>query len=54
MSRRNQTRCRRPSLICPPLSRMAIMSKDLSEMDEPVLKYITRMPMSITTLAVKV
>ena len=54
MRSRNQTRWRRPSLICPPLSSMAIMSKDLSEMDAPVLKYITRIPMSITTLAVNV
>ena len=54
MRRSTQTRCRSPSLICPPLSSIAIMSKDLSEIDAPVLKYITRIPISMTTLAVNV
>ena len=52
--RRNQTRCLRPSLIWAPLSSIAPMAKDRSERVAPVLKYITRMPMSIRTLAVKV
>ena len=51
---RNQTRCLSPSLIWAPLSSIAAMSKERSERVAPVLKYITRMPMSIRTLAVNV
>ena len=51
---RNQTRCLRPSVMESPDSSITSISNVLSEREEPVLKYITKIPISIRTLAVNV